>query len=243
MIHFFRTEAGILVPAITTRQMREVDRLAIEETGPNLYQMMENAGRNLAIMAIDMIGDKWRSQEIIVLAGVGGNGGGGICAARHLINRGANVRVCVSNVNKLTPVPLYQRQIYLAAGGLELELADLHKHAPILIVDAMIGYSLQGPPRGNVLEMIHWANSCSAKTLSLDAPSGVDSTTGSLPGEKITPEQTMTLALPKTGLLPKLTGDLWLADIGIPKSVYERIDVPYISPFEETYFVKLAPQE
>jgi NAD(P)H-hydrate epimerase len=44
----FFTDSGVEVPAVTTEQMREVDRIAIEETGPNLFQMMENAGRNLA---------------------------------------------------------------------------------------------------------------------------------------------------------------------------------------------------
>ncbi len=42
----FTTEEGIEGPAVTKRQMIEIDRIAIEETGPNLFQMMENAGRN-----------------------------------------------------------------------------------------------------------------------------------------------------------------------------------------------------
>ncbi len=50
----FQTEAGLVVPAVTTEQMREVDRVAIEEVGPNLYQMMENAGRNLASMCVEI---------------------------------------------------------------------------------------------------------------------------------------------------------------------------------------------
>ena len=47
-VNAFRTPAGLMVPAITTDQMREVDRVAVKEVGPNLYQMMENARRNLA---------------------------------------------------------------------------------------------------------------------------------------------------------------------------------------------------
>jgi len=82
----FRTDRGVLVPAVTTEQMREVDRIAVEETGPNLYQMMENAGRNLTAVALEMLGDGSTESRILVLAGTGGNGGGGICAARHLAN-------------------------------------------------------------------------------------------------------------------------------------------------------------
>ena len=79
----FVTEHGVDVPAVDSDQMREVDRIAVEETGPNLYQMMENAGRNLASLAIEVLGKAWSEARILVLAGSGGNGGGGICAARH----------------------------------------------------------------------------------------------------------------------------------------------------------------
>ena len=82
----FSTPSGVEVPAVTTDQMREIDRIAMEETGPNLFQMMENAGRNLAEMAIECLGANWRQAKIVVLAGTGGNGGGGITAARHLAN-------------------------------------------------------------------------------------------------------------------------------------------------------------
>jgi NAD(P)H-hydrate repair Nnr-like enzyme with NAD(P)H-hydrate epimerase domain len=84
----FSSEHGQTVPAITADQVREVDRVAIEETGPNLYQMMENAGRLLPLAVIDVLGSEGASTPITVLAGTGGNGGGGICAARHLANRG-----------------------------------------------------------------------------------------------------------------------------------------------------------
>ena len=92
-VHSFRTATGVTVPAITTEQMREVDRVAIEEVGPNLFQMMETAGRNLALSAIELLGSDWPRTPIVVLAGTGGNGGGGIAAARHLANRGADVAV------------------------------------------------------------------------------------------------------------------------------------------------------
>ncbi len=55
----FISESGLVVPAVTTEQMREVDRVAIEGVGPNLYQMMENAGRNLASLCVEMLGVGW----------------------------------------------------------------------------------------------------------------------------------------------------------------------------------------
>ena len=53
----FRTEGGLAVPAVTARQMRDVDRVAVEEIGPSLEQMMENAGRSLAWLCTTMLGE------------------------------------------------------------------------------------------------------------------------------------------------------------------------------------------
>ena len=239
MIKYFITEQGIRIPAISTGQMIEVDRIAIEETGPNLFQMMENAGRNLALVAMDMLGNKWEDAIIVVLAGTGGNGGGGICAARHLANRNINTTLCITDKNKLGDVPSLQRKIYQSTIGKEIEIENLKKLKPDLIIDAIIGYSLKSAPRGKALKMINWASQQKAKILSLDVPSGVDSTTGKTYGEFIKADRTLTLALPKTGLLPELTGDLFLADIGIPGKVYEKIGISYINPFGKRFFTRL----
>ncbi|HIQ01424.1 MAG TPA: hypothetical protein EYH30_04750 [Anaerolineales bacterium] len=74
--------------------MREVDRVAVEEFGLGILQMMENAGRSLAENVLDMPAEA--EGEIAVLAGSGGNGGGGLCCARHLHNHGLRVRVVLS---------------------------------------------------------------------------------------------------------------------------------------------------
>jgi len=87
--------------------------------------------------------------------------------------------------------------------------------------------------------MINWANTQSAKILSLDVPSGVYTTSGDTPGSYIKANRTLTLALPKTGLLPELTGELYLADIGIPKKVYDILNIPYKTPFEEKFIIKI----
>ncbi len=73
------------LPAITAEQMREVDRVMVDELDIQLLQMMENAGRNLADLAIT----RYHSSTCTILVGPGGNGGGGLVAARHLHNRGS----------------------------------------------------------------------------------------------------------------------------------------------------------
>lgn len=241
MIKSFVTDNGIIVPAITTDQMREVDRIAIEESGPNLFQMMENAGRNLAMTAMEMMGAQWKQASYVILAGSGGNGGGGICAARHLANRGLTVSLVITNLERLGEAPQFQRHIYHSAGGKELSLSDLQGKTMDLIIDAIIGYSLQAAPRGAAQQLIQWANSTKLPVLSLDVPSGVDSTTGETAGDSVRATRTMTLALPKTGLLPNCTGQLFLADIGIPPGVYQKLGLDYIHPFGNLFRVRIQP--
>ena len=219
----FRTATGLLVPAVTTAQMREVDRIAINEVGPNLYQMMENAGRNMASQCAQSLGAAWTQVPIVVLAGTGGNGGGGICAARHLANHGGNVTVVVSDLSRLAGVPAEQLALYRAAGGRVSDVSELAAMEPALVVDAVIGYSLGGAPAGVVADLIRWMCGQAAPVISLDVPSGVESTTGETPGAHVRATTTMTLALPKTGLDADAVGELWLADIGIPREVYRRV--------------------
>ena len=76
------------IPTVTRAQMMEVDRLMTEEYGITLLQMMENAGRDLAQLARDMVGADMQNKRIAVLCGGGNNGGGGMAAARHLANWG-----------------------------------------------------------------------------------------------------------------------------------------------------------
>ncbi len=237
MNNYFTTTDGIQIPAITTEQMVEIDRIAIEETGPNLFQMMENAGRNLALAIIDMV-TEISEPSIIILAGTGGNGGGGICAARHLLNKNYNVKLAVTDKSKMKEVPKKQLEIFENAGGTILK--NLDNITTDIIVDAIIGYSLLNAPRGESLKFIKWANNQKSKKISLDVPSGIDSTTGENYGVYFKADMTMTLALPKRGLTEEKCGKLLLADIGISKNVYEKIGVEYISPFSKEYIIPIC---
>lgn len=233
------TDTGCPVPSVTADQMRELDRIAVEDTGPLLLQMMENAGRNLALLALEHLGAQWRDRTVVVLAGTGGNGGGGICAARHLANRGVAVQLCLTGRDRLQEAAAYQHHIYTATNGAEISPSDLPTLRPALIVDALLGYSLTTAPRGTAAAAIAWANQCSAPTVALDLPSGLHATTGETLGECIRATTTLTLALPKTGLWPEKTGPIVLADIGIPARAFQRLGVAYQSPFDDRFRVPL----
>jgi len=238
----FVTEHEVEVLAVDSAQMREVDRIAMEETGPNLYQMMENAGRNLALLAIQLLGKGWQQARILVLAGSGGNGGGGICAARHLANRNAVVSVCLAQPAKLGGVPAFQRKILQSTSAKEVSLGQVTGQQPDFVLDALIGYGLNEAPNGRVAELIASTRSSRVPVLALDVPSGVNATSGETPGIFVNPLWTLTLALPKKGLLPRLTGELYLGDIGIPEAVYKRIGIEYVSPFGPDSWVRLRNQ-
>jgi NAD(P)H-hydrate epimerase len=81
-------------------------------------------------------------------------------------------------------------------------------------------------------------NELTGPIVSLDIPSGIDATTGEPLGVAVTPDRTVTLALPKMGL-DASTGALYLADIGIPRTVYDRLGIEYEPPFGDDDWVRL----
>ncbi len=217
------------IPFLTTDQMREVDRSMVEDYGILLVQMMENAGRNLAQLARRrFLGGNPRSSRILVLAGTGGNGGGGLVCGRHLHNWGATVQVmATAPASRFTEVPRHQLTI-LERMGVSISVAGEEADLPPaeLLIDAIIGYSLGGAPEGSPATLIRAANAQSAPVLALDVPSGVDAGTGTVQEPAVRATATLTLALPKQGLRAeeaKLNiGELYLADIGVPPGLYTR---------------------
>ena len=239
----FVTEGGDRLPALTEDQMREVDRIAMEDFGLGVLQMMENAGRNLALHAIENV--EHPNAEIVILAGPGGNGGGGISCARHLRNRGYRVSLLLTkDPSKLRGSAAAQYQIVAKAGltATSASEAEARIQQGALVIDALIGYSLKGAPRGITEDLIETVNEFSSRTLSLDIPSGFDSTSGETPGVAIHPHRTLTLALPKIGLR-EVPGELYVADIGIPPEVYVPLGFSIEPFFGGAYWVRIRPTE
>ena len=218
----YPTIAGDDLGWLTEEQMVEVDRVMIDDLHIELIQMMENAGRNLARLILDLA----RPKTAIVLAGSGGNGGGGLVAARHLVNAGVEVSVGLTRpAAELTGVPGHQLDILQRMGitispNNETDLALGYDVA----VDALIGYSLRGAPRGRTAAIIQQIPRTAATVVSLDTPSGLNVTTGETPGVAVQADATMTLALPKVGLRTASgVGDLYLADISVPPQVMRTL--------------------
>jgi len=229
------------VPWIDVARMREIDRLAIE-AGLTLARMMENAGAHLALVALAMLGGDVGGRRIAVLAGRGGNGGGGLVAARRLMGWGAEVEVRLSaQPERLAPVPGEQLAI-LRSTGASIAVGADRLAPPELFLDAVLGYGQRGNPRGAAAELV--ASTTGARVLSLDAPSGLILADGSAGEPAVEAEATLTLALPKVGLRSeaagRLTGAICLADLGIPPAVFDRAAIPYRSPFSRGPVVRLV---
>ncbi|MGA7306836.1 MAG: NAD(P)H-hydrate epimerase [Rhodothermales bacterium] len=234
------------VPYISADEMRAVDQGMVSICGISMVQMMEHAGRLLAVLAVQEFISLADSHPVVVLVGTGGNGGGGLVCARNLSNWGFDVRVVTSRpASEFWGVTALQFRISQRI-GVPAEVAENLTELPEarLIVDAIVGYSLDGAPTGQVARMIEMANKNAGRILSLDVPSGIDATTGEVFEPSIQADATLTLALPKTAFKAKETlercGCLYLGDIGVPPSLYLELGIEvYESPFVTSSIVRL----
>lgn len=209
-------------PAVTAGEMTKVDEIAMREFGINLLQMMELAGYQLAQLSTNYLDS---NSKVLILVGTGHNGGGGLVAAKHLYNWGFSSSVYLISQD-IKPISLHQLDI-LSKTSINILEKEPNFAEFDLLVDALLGYNIQGDVDETIKEIINAVNSSGKKILSLDIPSGLNPDTGSPMGTSIKATTTLTLAAPKTGLLrneaKEYVGDLFLADIGIPQEVFKKL--------------------
>lgn len=220
------------IPALTGEQMAAIDRIMIDELGVDVLQLMEVAGRAVAAFARDrMLGGDAEGKRVTVLCGTGGNGGDGLVAARFLHGWGAAVSIWLNRrpdpgrgvtAHQLAIVEQMGLPVAEAAGEVTLPVCDL-------VIDALLGFSLSGPPTGTTAALIRAANGQSAPVLAVDLPSGLTATEGIPLDPCVRAAATLTLALPKLGLFGgaagSYAGPVSVADIGVPPEVYRRFGV------------------
>lgn len=199
---------------VSRKEMAEVDRLAVEEFNLMIKQMMENAGRNVARFIVD----KLKPKKVVCLFGKGNNGGDALCCARHLKIYGVDVKIVGASEDGNEEVE-NQLQI-LGKMGIKNE-REIGKCD--VIVDGLLGYNINGNPRGRYVELIESVNDNGAKIVSYDLPSGMEPDSGKCGESCIKADYTMTLALPKKGL--KGMKNLYLVNIGIPWELYGGLGI------------------
>ena len=232
----------MFLPGITREQMVLVDQLMVD-LGVSVELMMENAGENLARLAVKLNKPNAKATTFIIIAGSGGNAGGGIVAARRLAAWGfSTVIYFPKGTKKLRGVPKLQFDRANKMGINIFEGLPTNTSKNQLFIDSYIGYSYQQREDSITDEVFSFFRNHNP-VLSLDSPSGVDVSTGENFGN-FSPIATMTIAFPKIGLLRmprKSLGELYVGDIGVPINIYEnRLRIKWQPPFNPNGLYSLS---
>jgi hydroxyethylthiazole kinase-like uncharacterized protein yjeF len=218
---------------LTSKQMKEIDRTAIEEIGIIGPILMENAGLQI-FRAIMMRFSNILKENVVIIAGKGNNGGDGLVVARHLFNQGCDPHVLLlANKEDLRGDAGLNLRIAEKTGIRITEVLSLEKWRTkrkelaqaTIIVDAIFGTGLTKPAGGMYASVIEDINKSKAFRAAVDIPSGLSSDTFRIIGPCVKADLTVTLAAPKVAhvLAPaeEFVGELVVADIGIPPFLFE----------------------
>ncbi len=212
--------------AMSRDEVRDIDRRAVADYKMPSLLLMENAGRGAA----EVLEAAGIAGPVVVCAGKGNNGGDGFVIARHLENRGREVRVLLfCNPADLQGDAAVNFQILAAAQTpvdvLGADFTDEELTGPLSgagwIVDALLGTGTKGEIREPFGRIIQAINRSAAKVLAVDLPSGMDCDTGEPLGECIRADLTATFVARKVGFdqpgASNLTGEVRVVDIGVPR--------------------------
>jgi len=206
---------------ISSREMRALE-LNAEYFGISQLQLMENAGRSVAQeISVRFAQDK----KIAVFCGLGGNGGDGFVAARHLAAMGFKVTVILAGkageISHKAALENWKALQFLKESITIYEVYDSSLMPEIsadIIVDALLGTGTKGELRPPVKQLVDKINSLNAFKIAVDVPTGIDSDTGEVLGSAVKADLTITFYKNKRGLekAREYTGELIVKDIGLP---------------------------
>lgn len=219
---------------VTSAEIQEIDRTSIRQFGIPGALLMETAG----ILTTRVILERFHAvgKKVTVICGTGNNGGDGFVIARHLQRQGVICStVIVGKKEKLEGDALLNYRL-LAGNSPDLrECRDNSQismlttllHDSSLIVDALFGTGLSSPVKGLAEDVIAMINSSEKPAVAVDIPSGIDGSTGRICGVAVKASVTVTMGLPKAGLLlypgAVFAGEIFVADIGFPQELTESV--------------------
>ncbi len=205
-------------PTLSSQQVKQVDALAQQRFAISVDWLMEAAGWQVARFCPDVT---------TVVCGVGNNAGDGLAAARHLHRWGKLRRVCCIDLARLQGAAARELVALRRTGVVVSDVLDLE--GAETVVDAVFGTGLSRRPEGHFAEWIEGINASALRVVSVDVPSGLDADSGVAYAPSVQAHTTVTLGLPKPGLLladgVRLAGEVWLADIGVPFEAYAMVGV------------------
>jgi NAD(P)H-hydrate epimerase len=208
---------------ISSRDMRALETNA-EYYGISLLQLMENAGHNVA----SNIASRFEpSRRVAIFCGLGGNGGDGFVAARHLLSLGFQVTVILAGrsrdiLHECAKANFTSLQFLSSIAVIELDDSSaIPKIDADIIVDALLGTGTKGRLKPPIPQLVETINELNGFKLAVDIPTGIDSDTGETLGPTVKADVTVTFHAAKTGLAnaKKYVGELVVADIGLPRQL------------------------
>jgi NAD(P)H-hydrate epimerase len=206
---------------ITSREMRALE-LNSEYFGVSRLQLMENAGRNVALE----IASRFKPEKpIAVFCGLGGNGGDGFVAARHLSSMGFKVTVILAGKSKeIMDKAALENWKALQFLRESISIHEVYDSSLIpevnaeIVVDALLGIGAKGKLKPPISQLVQKINAMNAFKVVVDVPTGVDADTGEVLGEAVKANLTITFHRTKIGLerAKEYVGELIVKDIGLP---------------------------
>lgn len=217
--------ACVLLPIVTREQSRELDRKLIEEDGVPSLILMENAGRGAVEVLVREFGD---AGKLVVVCGVGNNGGDGFVVARRWLTMGRECMVCLTGpVERMSEDARLQYRAYVGIGG-RVVTSDADAFGQVLtecdlVVDAIFGTGLSRPIQGVEADVIERINASGKRVFALDLPSGLDANTGTVLGTCVRASVTVTFGCAKQGCFTfgatPYVGHVEVVDVGAPLPV------------------------
>lgn len=190
--------------------------------GVSRLQLMENAGRAVADAIMTRFSQK---THVTIVCGLGGNGGDGFVAARHLAWAGYPLEVLLlgssDSIHSDEALLNWRTLQEMRSSVKVIEIHDSAEIRPIktdVVVDALIGTGVRGTLMSPFREMVQAINGADGFKVAVDVPTGVESDTGDVHGEAIKADLTLTFHKPKAGFerAGECLGEVVVCPIGVP---------------------------
>ena len=208
-----------------TAEVRELDRIAIQDFGIPGYTLMQRAGQT----AFSALQKRWpKASRILIICGSGNNAGDGYEVARIAHQQGLQASVLyVSEPNKLTGDASIAFK-NAKKSGVPIKPFNIKEQLQAdVIVDALLGTGLRGEVRDDYKIAIQAINSSESPILAVDVPSGLNTDTGNVLGAAVQADLTVTFVGCKqgffTGQAPQYCGEVLYDDLDVPKEIFDRV--------------------
>ncbi|MCS6781605.1 MAG: NAD(P)H-hydrate epimerase [Gloeomargarita sp. SKYBB_i_bin120] len=216
---WFCTQTGLPVPTLARSQVERWWHL-VQRAGLTREALVETAGRSAAMLTLGWLGDNWSTQRVVVLAGSGWLAAVAMGAARNMANRGVNVRLWPQALASSDPLLQTQYHLYRQTGAQVVDGTEL--------VGETAGVVLVGSDAPLTDEVRAWVTQSGAEVVRLGETL-----------DELAAAATLVLGLPVADT--RYTGQVYLADVGVPLAVYEQLGLYHRFIFGQQYIIPLYP--